>query len=35
MKLQKNIYVLNDMEKYNSQTGLQLDPEMGIGIFFD
>lgn len=31
----KNIYVLNDMEKYNSQTGLQLDPEMGIGIFFD
>ncbi|MCD8083187.1 MAG: CRISPR-associated helicase Cas3' [Clostridiales bacterium] len=31
----KNVYELNDMRSYDSQTGLQLEVEMGIGIFFD
>lgn len=30
-----DVYVLSDMSKYDSQTGLKLDVEMGIGLFFE
>lgn len=34
-EIAKGIYELDDMRNYDSKTGLQMDVETGIGIFFD